>query len=77
MTSCMDFIGNQYLMDQYQKTTTPEAGGNVLSALVLNLEADGLSLVDAYKEVSGLLSGDDKAETVLAFVRKTHNLVIG
>lgn len=76
MSSCMDFVVNQYLMDQYKKSATPEACGNVLSALVLNLEADGMTIPEAYKEVSGLIQNDDHAEAALAFVRKAHSLVI-
>jgi hypothetical protein len=76
MSSCMDFLGNQYLMDQYKKSATPEDGGNVLAALVLNLEADGMTIPEAYKEVSGLVQNDDNAEVALAIVRKTHRLEI-
>lgn len=77
MSGCMDSITNQYLMDQYQKSATGEAGGNVLSAMVLNLEADGLSIPEAYNEVCDLVKNDPKAEVALAIVRKTHNLVFG
>lgn len=77
MSSCMDSIANQYLMDQYKKSATGEAGGNVLSAMVLSLEADGLSIPDAYNEVCCLVKGDEKAEVALAVVRKTHNLAFG
>lgn len=77
MSSCMDFIGNQWLVQQYRDADEGIAKSRILYDLVEGLQLEGLSLEEAVGEVKGILGEDTYAETALSRVRERKRFTLG
>lgn len=75
MSGFMDFIGNQWLLDQYQRAADVKSRGEFLVHLVDRLESEGLTLHDAFHEVKTVLSGDAHAEAALFHVQEHRKIL--
>ena len=76
MTECMDFIGNQYLLERYRKAADLHAKGKILCDLVEGLETDGLSHEEAIHEVKDAVGADETAKAALVLAEQRHFKVV-
>lgn len=72
MNACMDFIGNQYLLDQYHKAADVQDKGKILFNLVERLETDGFSREQALHEVRDAVGSDEQARAALLLAEQKH-----